>query len=115
MRGCQVWQSCPKDSAQLAQTSVWILVSLGEYLRTHLKDHARYDQGPEIHGKPRRVSFPFDEAQLAGCLRVQVGGPLEWDAGTSNYVQGVIQDTVDEASVSTATPDWRTVLSCRID
>ena len=32
---------------------------------------------PEIHGKPRRVSLPFGEAQLAGCLRVQVGGPLE--------------------------------------
>ena len=44
-RGCQVWQGCPKDSAQLAQTGVWILVSLGEYLRTHLKDHTRYDRG----------------------------------------------------------------------
>ena len=80
-RGCQVGQGCPKDSAQLAQTSVWILFSLGEYLRTHLKDHTRYDWGPEIHGMPRRVSLPFGEAQLAGCLRVQVGGPLEWDAG----------------------------------
>ena len=30
---------------------------------------------------PRRVSLPFGEAQLAGCLRIQVGGPLEWDAG----------------------------------
>ena len=29
-RGCQVWQGCPRDSAQLAQTGVWILVSLGE-------------------------------------------------------------------------------------
>ena len=46
-----------------------------------LKDHTKYDRGPEIHGKPRRVSLAFDEAQLAGCLRVQVGGPLEWDAG----------------------------------
>ena len=44
--GCQVWQGCPKDSAQLAQTGVWILVLLGEYLRTHLKDHTRYDRGP---------------------------------------------------------------------
>ena len=48
-RGCQVWQGCSKDSAQLAQTGVWILVSLGDYLRIHLKDHARYDRGPEIH------------------------------------------------------------------
>ena len=34
-RGCQVWQGCPRDSAHLAQTGVWILVSLGEYLRTN--------------------------------------------------------------------------------
>ena len=69
-RGFQVWQDCPTDSAQLAQTGVWILVSLGEYLRTHLKDHAKYDRGPEIHIKPRRVSLPFGEAQLVECLRV---------------------------------------------
>ena len=80
-RRCQVWQDCLKDSTQLAQTGIWILVSLGQYLRTHLTDHARYDRGPEIHGKPRRVSLPVGKAQLAGCLRVQVGGPLEWDAG----------------------------------
>ena len=80
-RGCQVWQDCPRDSAHLAQTGVWILISLGEYLRTHLKDHTRYDRGPEIHSTPRRVSLPFGEAQMAGCLRVQVGGPLEWEAG----------------------------------
>ena len=53
----------------------------GEYLRTHLKDHTRYDRGPEIHGGPRRVSLPVGEAQPAACLRVQVGGPFEWDAG----------------------------------
>ena len=44
-RGCQVWQGCPRDSAHLVQTGIWILVSLGDYLRTHLKDHARYDRG----------------------------------------------------------------------
>ena len=54
-----------------------VVVSIGEYLRTHLKDHTRYDQGPEIHDEPRRVSFPVGEAQLAGSLRVQVVGPLE--------------------------------------
>ena len=80
-RGCQIWQGCSKDSAQLTQTGVWILVSLGQYLRTHLKDHARYDQDPEIHGEPRRVSLPVGEVLLAGYLKVQVGGPLEWDAG----------------------------------
>ena len=91
---------------------VCILVSLGEYLRTNLIDHTKYYQGPEIHGEPRRVSLPFGEAQLAGCLRVQVGGPLSGTQASSDYAQGVVQDTVDEASVSTATPDWRTVLSC---
>ena len=59
----------------------WILVSLGEYLRAHLKDHTRYDRGSETHSKPRKVSLPFGKAPLAGCLRVQVDGPLEWDAG----------------------------------
>ena len=43
-RGCQDWQGCPRDSAHLAQMGVWILVSLGEYLRTHLRDHIRYDR-----------------------------------------------------------------------
>ena len=68
--GCQVRQGCPKDSAKLAQMGVWILVSLGGYLKTHLKDHIKYDQGPEIHGKVRRVSLLVGEAQLAGCLNV---------------------------------------------
>ena len=85
---------------------------VGEYLKTRLKDHTIYDRGPEIHGKPRRVSLPVGEAQLAGCLRVKVGGLFEWTQASSDYAQGVIQDTVNEASVSTATPDWRTVLSC---
>ena len=31
---------------------------------------------------------------------------------SSDYAQGVVQDTVDEASVSTATSDWCAVLSC---
>ena len=35
-----------------------------------LKDHTRYDRGPEIHDEPRRVSLPVGEAQLAGYLRV---------------------------------------------
>ena len=56
-------------------------LSLGKHLRTHLKDHTRYDQGPEIHSEPRRVSLAFGEAQLAGCLKVWIGGSLEWDTG----------------------------------
>ena len=69
-RRCQVWQGYSKDSAQLAQTGVWILVPLGEYLRTQLKDHTKFDQGPEIYGKPTRVSLPLGEVHLAGCLKV---------------------------------------------
>ena len=38
------------------------LVSFGEHLRTHLKNHTRYDQGPEIHNTPRRVSLPVSKA-----------------------------------------------------
>ena len=41
-----------------------------DYLRTHLKDHTRYDRGPKIHCKSRRVSLPVGKNQLAGCLRV---------------------------------------------
>ena len=41
------------------------LVSLGEHLKTHLQDHTRYDQGPEIHGRPKRVSLP-----LRGGLKI---------------------------------------------
>ena len=70
-----------KHSAHMAQTGVYILVSLGEYLRIHLKNHTGYDQGPEIHGNLRRVSLPVGEAQLTGCLKVWVVGLLEWEEG----------------------------------
>ena len=73
-------KSGKEDSAHLAQMGVWILVSVGEYLKNHLKDHTKYDQDPEIHGKPRRVSLPVGKARLAGCLRVWISGPLKWDA-----------------------------------
>ena len=80
-RGSQVQQSCLNDSAQLAQMGVWILVSIGKHPRIHLKDHTRYNQDPKMHGIPRRMSLLVGEAQLAGCLKVWVGGSLEWDAG----------------------------------
>ena len=76
-RGCQVWQGCLKDFAQLAQMGIWIIVSLGKHVRTYLKDHTRYDQGLEVHGETGRVSLPVGEAQLAGCLKIRVSGPLE--------------------------------------
>ena len=69
-------QGCLKDSAQLAQTDVRILVSFGEHLRTHIKNQTRYDQGPEIHSRPRRMLL-FSEAQLAGYLKVWVSAPLK--------------------------------------
>ena len=59
---------CLKDSVQLAQMGVWILVSLGKHLKSYLKDHIRYDQSPEIHGGPKRVSLKVGVAQLAGWL-----------------------------------------------
>ena len=31
------------------------------------------------------MSLPVGKAQLAGCLKVWVGGPLEWDAGIQSY------------------------------
>ena len=46
-----------------------------------LEDHAAYGLGPEIYGKPGKASLLVSEAQLDGCLKVWVGGPLEWDAG----------------------------------
>ena len=48
---------------------------LGKHLNTHLKNHATYGWGPEIHGrpKPRRVLLLVDEAQLAEYLKVWVG------------------------------------------
>ena len=79
-RGCQMRQGFLKDSAQLPRTGVYILVFLAEHLRTHLKAHTKCDQGLEIHGKPTGVSLLVDEAQLSGCLKVSVSGPLEWDA-----------------------------------
>ena len=84
---------------------IYILVSLGEHLRTHLKDYIRYDQGPEIHGKPRRVSLLVDKSQLAGCLKVWVSGLLEGTWASSDYAQGAIHDPVYEASESDVTPD----------
>ena len=70
--------------------SVWILISFGEHLRTHLKDHARHDQGPKIHGKPRIESFPVGNAQLAGCLKVWV--MVRWSEmqASIDYAQGVV-------------------------
>ena len=54
------------------------------------------------------------EAQLAKCLKVWVSGPLGGMQASSDYVQGVIQYTVFEASVNAARPDWCAVLSCSV-
>ena len=44
----------------------------------------------------------------------EYGQVVRWSEmqASSDYVQGVVEDTVDEASVSTVTPDWCVVLSC---
>ena len=79
---CVPFMVCPLRSANAQSGKVILKIplswhkwtsrfySLGEHLRTQLKDHTRYDQGPGIHSKPRRVSLPVGEAQLAGCLKV---------------------------------------------
>ena len=79
-----------------------------------LIDYTRYDQGPEIHGMPKRVSLLVGKAQLDGCLRVWVNGPLDVTQAFSDYTQGFVQDTVYEASVSAATPDTRLVRSTQL-
>ena len=56
-------------------------LSLGKHMRTYLKEHTTYGQGPEIHGKPRKVSLLVGKAQQARCLKIWVSGPLECDAG----------------------------------
>ena len=105
--GCQVGQRAGTNER------LDLSLSLGEHLKTHLKEHTRYDQGPEIHGKSRKVSLPIGEVQLAGCLKILVSGPfLSGMQASSDYAQGVIQDTVYEASVSAASPDWCAVLGC---
>ena len=65
-----------------------------------------YDEGSELYGKPRKVLFLVDKTQLVGCLKVWVGGPLgSGTESSSANVQGIIQNTLYEASISPATPD----------
>ena len=85
-----------------------------EYLRNHLKDHATYGQGAGIHGKPMSVA-PSQESLAGWMLKSMDKWSIEWWSGTqasSNYMQGVIQDTVYEESVSAVTSDYCAVLSC---
>ena len=101
-RGCQFWRCCLKDSAQLPQTDI----TLHKHLRKHLKDHTKYDQGPEIHGKPRRMSLLVGKARLAECLKLWVSGPCR--VGRRHPVtmrKASFRTTVYEASVRAATPD----------
>ena len=66
---------------RVAGTSRRLDLSLDEHLRINLKEHSRNDQSPEIHVKPWTVLLLVGEAQLAGCLKVWVSGPLESYAG----------------------------------
>ena len=42
-----------------------------------LKRPYKIVQSPETHGKPRGESLPVGKAQLGGCLKIWVSGPLE--------------------------------------
>ena len=59
----------------------------------------------------RIVSLLVSEAQLAGCMKY--GYVVHWSGtqASHNYVQSIIQDTVYEANVNTAIPDWCVLLS----
>ena len=61
-----------------------------------------------ISSMPGRDLLLDDEAQLVGYLLGFTNIPLVWDAGNA---LGVIRNTVNETSVSTATPDWCAVLT----
>ena len=75
--GAQVREGYLIDSAQLAQMSRKILASFGEHLRTHLKDHTGYDQGPEIHAKPKKSVAPSQQSS-AGWMLESMG---KWSVG----------------------------------
>ena len=57
----------------------------------------------------RKLHFVF-EAQFAGYLLGLANSPLCGTWASSDNVHGVIKNTVNEASVSTPTPDWCAVL-----
>ena len=70
-----------------------------------IKNHAKYDQSPEIHGKPRKVSLLAGEAQLAGCLKVWVSGLLEREAFGSeklNWIGKIGLDWKNSVTISKA-------------
>ena len=55
MHRCLVWKSYLKDFTQLAHGCLDLNLLLGKHLKSHLKDHVTYGQGPEIHVMPRKV------------------------------------------------------------
>ena len=69
-----------------------------------------------IHGSTViQKSVALSGHNLAGWMPKSMG---KWSLGmgrkqpVTNYAQGVIQDSVYEANVSAATPDWCAVLRC---
>ena len=76
-RGCLVQIGHSIVSTQQVQMSVWTSVFPGTHLVTQLVHHVKYDLGPGCHARPRRVSPPSGDGQLAECLIRLAGGPLK--------------------------------------
>ena len=64
---------------------------------------------------PGRALLLIGEAHPAGYLRGRVDNLLELDQTSSDDAQCVVENTIDEASVCTATPNWCTVCRSRVD
>ena len=54
---------------------------------------------------PRRELLLVDEAQQVGYLLGLEISPLVWNADSAN-AYGVVKNTINETSMSTATPNW---------
>ena len=90
-------------------------VSPGAYPVTQLVGRVKDGVGPKCHAWPRRVSPPRGEAQLAGRRTDWQMVCWRGTQASSDNAQDVIQNIVDETGMCAATPNWCTVLSCRVN
>ena len=83
---------------------------------TYLKYYTRYDQGPGIHGKAKE-SVTSSQPSLADWMPESMGrwSILSVTQASSDYVARCHSGPVYKVSVSAATLDWCTALSCYID
>ena len=49
---------------------------------------------------PKQVSLLVVRAQMAGCFKKLLSGPLKRDGGISDYAQSLIQDTIYKPSTT---------------